>query len=313
MPDLFTDAPGPVGARSNVAVGSCSWTEPTLIQCGRFYPKGCSSAEQRLRHYADQFCTVEVDSAYFALPSAANSALWVERTPPGFEFTIKAFRLFTGHQTPAVAFPKDIAALLPPLTGRSKNYYYADVPAEIRAELWRRYIEAVMPLQNAGKLLGVLFQFAPWLARSAKSRAHVEECVARMAGLHVAVEFRNQSWAADAGETLAWERELGVTHVVVDEPQGVGNFMPAIWEAASDRLAIVRLHGRNLETWDSKSESAADRFDYEYCDQELQALAMQAETLAARVFRLQLVLNVCTEDKGIVAARRLSSILSKSS
>jgi hypothetical protein len=40
---------------------------------------------------------------------------------------------------------------------------------------------------------------------------------------------------------------------------------------------------------------------------------MQAETLAARVFRLQLVLNVCTEDKGIVAARRLSSILSKSS
>ena len=33
-------------------VGSCSWTDPTLIACGRFYPPGVTSAEERLRYYA---------------------------------------------------------------------------------------------------------------------------------------------------------------------------------------------------------------------------------------------------------------------
>jgi len=286
------------GSRSNILVGTCSWTEPTLIECGRFYPPG--------------FGTAEVDSSYFAMPSAMNAALWVDRTPPGFRFTIKAFRLFTGHQTPAEAFPKDLRAALPPLAGRARNHYYRDLPAELRHELWRRYREAIAPLQHAGKLDAVLFQFAPWVACSGPSKAHVEECVERMSGIHAAVEFRNQSWAAEgrAADTLAWERELGVTHVVVDEPQGVGNFMPPVWDVASDQLAIVRLHGRNLETWDAKGlGSAADRFDYEYSMAELAELAARIEALSRRVLRVQAVLNVCTEDKGIVAARRLAELL----
>lgn len=32
---------------------------------------------------------VEADSSYHAMPSATNSALWVERTPPGFIFDMK--------------------------------------------------------------------------------------------------------------------------------------------------------------------------------------------------------------------------------
>ena len=36
-----------------ILVGTASWTDATLIKCGRFYPRGCSSAEARLRHYAD--------------------------------------------------------------------------------------------------------------------------------------------------------------------------------------------------------------------------------------------------------------------
>lgn len=83
----------------NIRVGTASWTDPTLIKSKKFYPPGCSSAEQRLRFYASQFPLVEVDSSYYAMPSGSNSVLWVERTPPGFIFNIKAFRLFTGHQT----------------------------------------------------------------------------------------------------------------------------------------------------------------------------------------------------------------------
>ena len=76
-------------------VGTASWTDPSLIKSGKFYPKGCSSAEERLRYYADQFPMVEVDSSYYALPSGRNSEAWVLRTPDDFVFNIKAFRLFT--------------------------------------------------------------------------------------------------------------------------------------------------------------------------------------------------------------------------
>jgi uncharacterized protein YecE (DUF72 family) len=47
-----------------VLVGTCCWTDKTLVACGRFYRKGCSSAEARLRFYASQFPLVDVDSFY---------------------------------------------------------------------------------------------------------------------------------------------------------------------------------------------------------------------------------------------------------
>ena len=95
-----------------IRVGTASWTDPSLIQCKRFYPPGCSSAEGRLRYYAGKFPLVEVDSSYYALPSARNAHAWVERTPADFAFNLKAFRLFTGHQTPAKALPKDVQQAL---------------------------------------------------------------------------------------------------------------------------------------------------------------------------------------------------------
>jgi len=105
-----------------------------------------TSAEARLRFYASQFPLVEVDSSYYAMPSASNSALWVQRTPDEFIFNIKAFWLFTGHQTDRAKLPKDIQAALPP--SDKKNLYYKDTPGETVRELWRRYIEAIEPLES---------------------------------------------------------------------------------------------------------------------------------------------------------------------
>ena len=39
-------------ASGKVFIGISSWTEPTLIKEGNFYPKGASSAEDRLKFYA---------------------------------------------------------------------------------------------------------------------------------------------------------------------------------------------------------------------------------------------------------------------
>jgi uncharacterized protein YecE (DUF72 family) len=303
-----------------ILVGTASWTDKSLIGCGRFYPKEASSAEARLRYYASQFPMVEVDSSYYAMPSASNAQLWVERTPADFVFNVKAFRLFTGHQTSPTVLPKDIQIALAavPALSAKKVFYYREVPAEIRDELWRRFLGALAPLQHAGKLKAVHFQYAPWVVRNREGHAHVTHCVQRMHGfsaaVKVAVEFRNRTWfdAAHAAQTLAFERELGVVHVVVDGPQGFANSVPPVWEVTHPDLAIVRLHGRNSETWNQKGLTAAsDRFNYDYSEPELAALATDIRQLATKVGAVQAVFNNNYEDQGQRNARTLMSLLDR--
>jgi hypothetical protein len=104
------------GVTARMLVGTCSWTDKSLVDCDRFYPPEARTPEDRLRFYASVFPIVEVDSTYYGLPAERNAALWVERTPSDFTFDVKAFRLLTLHPTPAQALPKDVRSALPPPT-----------------------------------------------------------------------------------------------------------------------------------------------------------------------------------------------------
>ncbi|KWU26453.1 DUF72 domain-containing protein [Burkholderia cenocepacia] len=294
-----------------IRVGTASWTDKTLIDSKLFYPKGCTSAEARLRYFSSQFNLVEVDSSYYAMPSGINARLWVERTPADFVFNIKSFRLFTGHQTPRIALPKDIEAALP--KSSKKNVYLKDFPPELLDEMWRRYAEGIRPLKEGGKLGAVHFQFAPWVTSAPEGQALVRECVGRLPDYTLAVEFRNKSWfdgEERTHETLALERELAVVNVTVDEPQGMPNTIPAVWGVTHPSKALVRLHGRNHETWNIKGATAAsDRFNYDYTDEELESLAGNIRNLAASVADAQVVFNNNFADQGIRNARSLIKIL----
>ncbi|MGF6915982.1 DUF72 domain-containing protein [Paraburkholderia sp. 40] len=294
----------------SILVGTASWTDKTLVESGAFYPPGCNSAEARLRYYASVFPLVEVDSSYYAMPSATNSALWVERTPPGFVFDVKAFRLFTGHQTEPRFFPKDLQAALPS-TGK-KNLYYKDIPQAVLDELWARFFEALQPLHVAGKLGSVLFQFPHWITAVPKAREHVEHCAERMHPFLTAFEFRHESWLGEKHResTLAMERERGIVHVIVDAPEGVSKRAHTVWEATSPELAIVRLHGRNADTW-SGAESAADRFNYEYSEDELRSLAPDIQAIAKNVGRTHVLFNNCYRDVAQRNAGMMTLLLSE--
>ena len=208
---------------TKILVGTASWTDASLIRSKLFYPPEATSPEDRLRYYASQFPIVEVDSSYYALPSAVNAEKWAERTPAGFVFNIKAFRLLTGHQTPRASLPKDIQGELALHFVGSKNLYYKDTPREIRDEMWRRYELGVRPLREAGKLRVVHFQFPHWVRPAKETVAHTEECVQRLDGYQLAVEFRSSGWFEASREqgTLNWLTDLGVVHVIVDEPQSI--------------------------------------------------------------------------------------------
>ncbi len=285
-----------------IQVGTASWTDKSLIQSKRFYPRGCSTAEDRLRFYASCFPMVEVDSSYYAMPSAKNSQLWADRTPDNFRFNVKAFRLFTGHQTPQIALPKDIAEELAPHFAGKKNIYYKDVPDSIRDVLWARFESAVKPLKDAGKLTALHFQFAPWMIPGDQAFRHIEECAGRLPGYLIAVEFRNRAWfdGKRDEETIAFERDLGVAHLVVDEPQSGSKSIPQVWAVASPKPVILRLHGRNETTWDAKGLTAAsDRFDYDYSNAEIAELAVKVREIAQRVELVQVINNNNYEDQNV--------------
>src|SRR5688572_14000440 len=266
-----------------ILVGTASWTDKSLVESSKFYPKDATSAEDRLRYYASEFPMVEVDSSYYAIPAPQTAHAWAERTPSEFVFNVKAFRALTGHQFQAKVLPKDLQKAI----GGEGNLYYKDLPAELQSELWSLFFDAIEPLRVNGKLGAVHFQFAPWITAGGPPRKHVEHCVKVMEGHgRMAVEFRNASWwtGRNRDSTLASERERGLVNVVVDGPQGYASSVPAVWEATSRELTIVRLHGRNTDTWAKKGlTTASQRFNYDYSEAELTELAGSIAALAATV------------------------------
>jgi len=280
----------------NILIGTTSWTDKTLVDSSLFYPGAAKTAEARLRYYANRFPIVEVDSSYYGMPSEYNSRLWVERTPEAFVFDIKAFRLFTGHQTSPAALPADIRKALGTID--NKNIYYRDVPEDAREELWRRFRLSLDPLKRAGKLGVVVFQFPPWFVFGRTNLAHILDCAEKLPGSPIAVEFRNKTWLEHRhrAEVLAFERENGLAHVVVDEPQGFANSIPAVWEVTSPEVAVVRLHGRNRETWAKKGLTAAERFNYFYSEPELREFVTPIEAVASRAAHVHVLFNNCYRD-----------------
>jgi len=291
-------------------VGSCSWTDPTLIACGRFYPPGVSSAEDRLRFYARQFPLVEVDSTYYAPPSERNSLLWVERTPDGFTFNVKAYGLLTHHPAVVARLPDWLRNALPEQAHGKRNAYAKDFSEALMDDVWELHREALEPLTAAGKLGAVLFQFPPWFVRSRENRAYLRDLPARLPDWPLAVEFRGGGWLDEgpAADTLRLLEEAGLVYVGVDEPQGFPNSTPPL-TAVTAPLAIVRLHGRNADSWESRTGAASDRFKYLYSDAELEEWAPRVRELAAQTRSVHVLFNNNYEDWGMQNARRMAHLL----
>lgn len=289
-------------------VGTASWTDKTLLDSGKFYPASAKSPEARLRFYASQFNLVEVDTSYYAIPSVGTAQHWAERTPPGFVFNIKAFSLFTGQWTSTDVLPKDIRQAL----GAGRRMVYKDMATELRDELWRRFAASLVPLQANGKLGLVHFQFSPAVSRHPQVVEHIEHCLEHLPGHTLSIEFRNPSWwesEETTAETLAMLRRLGLVHTIVDGPQGSANSVPAIWESTHPEHALLRLHGRNALAYGKPAKTAAERFDYAYDSEELQALAQRIAPVARSVKYAHAVFNNCMEDKSQLNARAFRELL----
>ena len=291
-------------------LGTASWTDKPLIDSGRFYPPQAKNAEARLRHYTTRYPLVEVDAPYYGLPTPEQAARWIERTPEGFTFDVKAYSLFTEHPTPVARLPKAIRALLPPDLEAKGRFYRRDTPDEILDLCWSSYTDALLPLHDAGRLGTVVLQFPKWFVPGPRAFARLEETRDRLGPFRGAVEFRHRLWMEPERreETLALLGDLDLSLICVDAPQGFDSSLPP-FAAATNALAFVRFHGRNTETWERRTRTSSERFDYWYGEQELDEWVPRIEALSRQAEAVHLIINTNNHDQGPVNADLLQQRL----
>lgn len=293
---------------AEIRTGTCSWTDPTLVKGTDWYPRKSMSAAERLAFYAAHYPVVEVDSTYYWPPTPQLASDWVARTPAGFVMDVKAYGLLTGHPVKLDSLWEDMRDLVAEEHRGKKNVYASHLPPDAVDEAWARFEHALAPLEQAGKLGGVLFQYPEWFIPKMANQAELEQIRSRFS-TRAYVELRSPRWwahPADRRQTLALLRANDLTHVVVDAPPSSG--LPVVLEPTTD-AAVVRFHGRNDENWKKRNITAAERFDYLYGEDELRAWTGQLQELAGGVDRIHALMNNCHGDKGVRNAADLAGLL----
>ncbi len=297
-----------------ILIGTCSWADRSLIDCGRFYPKKTMSSRDRLAFYAGQFPFVEIDSSYYAIPQLPHVQAWVETVPSGFVFDMKAYGMLTQHLVQPQTLPPSVRSLMPRGLMHRDRIPYAAAPAEVVDAVWAEFKAAAAPIAAAGKLGVLVFQFPPRFEAGDDHRAYLERLAERAAPYRVAVEFRNHSWLADPAaqrETFALLKAGGLCYVAVDEPQGFESSIPPVLEPTGP-VAVIRLHGRNRATWERSGPTASDRFDYTYRTDELAEWVPRVRALVEAGIEVHLSVNTNKDDQGPANARLLMTLLPES-
>jgi uncharacterized protein YecE (DUF72 family) len=130
-----------------------------------FYPARLP-ANQFLKHYAERLNCVEINYTFRRLPAAATLAAWVEATPTGFVFAVKANMRIT-HIL------------------RLRN-------AEQATEV---FLKAIDPLRASRRLGPVLFQLPPQMKCDVGLLRSYLGLLPK--GMRYAFEFRHASWLVD--------------------------------------------------------------------------------------------------------------------
>lgn len=265
-----------------IYVGTSAWSDHDP-----FYPAGLKPAEY-LSYYARFFPIVEVNTTYYRVPSQRMVEGWVRRTPDAFIFDVKP--------------PRELTST--PETPRG------DKP-EPDADIASAFADALAPLAESGKLGAITFQFPPSYRNTEEHQEYLRLLPELMPGLPIAVEFRRRDWLDEehAEETLALLEEAGLSYTMADEPQFGTGSVPPVYGVTNPRLAIIRFHGRNAETWYNFAGSSRDRFNWEYTTEELEEWRGKIESAQEIADSVHVFFNTNNADQGPRNATLLMKML----
>ena len=274
---------------SNLRIGTSGWNYPTGQGSwnGVFYPAKRKGFDE-LGYYAEHFDTVEINTTFYGQPKPEVAKTWADRTPAGFEFSLKLYRKFT-HP-----------AMYEQATGRSDAR--TEVPGvprldETEIDTFRRGIE---PLASAGKIGALLAQFPPSFKQSPESQAYLDALLARLHDYPVAVELRHRSWSDGFNATLELLNSRGAALAQIDEPK----FKVSIRQNQLPNIRTfyyMRLHGRNSAQW-WKHDKSEDRYNYLYSMDELKPISETADAAHRLVKKFHLYFNNHFAAKAVVNA-----------
>jgi uncharacterized protein YecE (DUF72 family) len=239
-----------------VRVGCSGWNYADWRE--RVYPKGLP-ASKWLEHYATLFDTVEVNNTFYRLPRVEAVARWVEQSPPGFVFAVKASRYLT--------HVKRLREL-----GDGVERFYAHIE----------------PLARSPKMGPVLWQLPRTFKRDDARLAGALEALP--AGRHC-FEFRHESWFVD--ETYEVLRRHNAALVIGDHPE-----RPFQTHELTADWTFIRFHyghrGRNgnysereLEEWSARIADWRRRVDvYAYFNNDWNGFAVRNGLRLKNLLRL---------------------------
>jgi uncharacterized protein YecE (DUF72 family) len=286
-----------------IVIGTSSWADPGFVE--EWYPPGLA-ARDRLGWYAQRFDAVEVNSTFYAVPDQGTVARWAQVTPPDFTFDVKLHRLLSRHSAGLDSLPPDMREQAQ-TSGRGRVV----LTPRLEAELADHVLEAVEPLRQAGKLGAFLLQLTPAFSPHEHDLDELAALVERLAPHAVAIELRNRGWVRDKRieQTLGWYEDHGVAWVAVDAPPGDHvPIMPPIDAVTNPKLAYMRMHGRNTEGY-LTGKSVAERFDWDYSDDELREIAGRAESMAEQAGEVHAMFNNNRGADAPSAAQRFRDLM----
>jgi uncharacterized protein YecE (DUF72 family) len=287
-----------------ILVGTSSWADPGFVK--EWYPPKMS-ARERLPWYAERFEYVELNSSFYAVPDRTTVHKWVEETPDGFVFDVKAHRLLSRHSAQVESLPPELREQAQ-VSGRGR----VTLTPELESALARRLVEETAPLADAGKLGAYLIQLTPAFSPAKHALGELDGLIDTLKPHRVAVELRNRNWLRDErrDDTLRWFADHGAAFVAVDAPPDEHfSIMPSDFDAVTtDDLAFIRLHGRNTDGY-LKGKSVAERFAWRYEDDELEEIAGRARSLAEQAREVHVAFNNNRGDDAPTAAQRFRALL----
>ena len=270
----------------DVRIGTSGWNYPLTGYgpwTGVFYPlphgKTIPDTKKKfdeLAYYAERFDTVEINNTFYGPPAVKTARSWADRTPSGFEFSLKLFQQFT----------------------HKREVSQEDV------DVFKRGIE---PLAKADKLGALLCQFPASFKREDVSVDYLTWLLETFADHRLAVELRHRSWSDEFAPTLNLLNEHHAAFVQIDEPK----FKTSIRQNQLPNITsfyYLRAHGRNWKKW-WHHEHKDERYDYLYTPPEIQAFGETLKAVKTIVRKAYAYMNNHADAKSVANAIELKQFL----
>jgi uncharacterized protein YecE (DUF72 family) len=288
---------------TTIRVGTASWTDPGFV--ADWYPPRLPVAA-RLNWYAQHFNLVELNSSFYGIPNHRSVERWCEQTPEGFVFNVKLHKLLSRHTVRANLLLPGLRAM-----AQLKGDTVVLTP-ELEEALTLRFLNEIRPFADVGKMGALLLQLSPSFSPGKHRLDELDRLFDLLEGWKVAVELRNRNWVVgeERPGTEEYFKRRRLSFVMVDAPASEHfTVMPRLNLATHSALAYFRLHGRDEKAYRT-GRTVAERFNYQYPDNELDEVLERTKEAARSARELHVVFNNnCSDYAPRAAAKFLAKVL----